>query len=210
MRRSVALRWISGGAIAAVGAAITLALPLTHASAADGNLSLGAGADGSSKASGTSYGNVKDGNTSTYWSPSSSTGYVSVKWSSATTVSSVVIQQASGGGSISAWRLLNADSGSVLASGSGSPEHHLLLLDLAEEDHPRHHQRIQHAADRRVRDVRQRQLEPDHQSHRHHHSRPRPRHVQRRRYPDHVVAVVEGQRVHLWDVRTSRAPSTAA
>jgi hypothetical protein len=36
-------------------------------------------------------------------------------------VSSAVIVQASGGGSISAWRLLNADSGSVLASGSGSP-----------------------------------------------------------------------------------------
>jgi hypothetical protein len=97
-----------------------LALPLTHASAAD-NLSLGGGADGSSKASGTSYGNVKDGSASTYWSPASATGYVSVKWSSATTVSSAVITQTSGGGSISAWRLLNGDSGAVLASGSGSP-----------------------------------------------------------------------------------------
>jgi hypothetical protein len=97
-----------------------LALPLPQASAAT-NLSLSAGADGSSKASGTSYGNVKDGNTSTYWSPASSTGYVSVKWSSATTVSSAAIKLASGGGTISAWRLLNADSGSVLASGSGTP-----------------------------------------------------------------------------------------
>jgi hypothetical protein len=97
-----------------------LMLPLSQASAAD-NLSLGAGADGSSKASGTSYGNVKDGSTSTYWAPGSSTGYVSVKWSSATTVSSAVIRQASGGGSISAWRLLNADNGAVLTSGSGSP-----------------------------------------------------------------------------------------
>jgi hypothetical protein len=97
-----------------------LALPMAQASAAD-NLSLNAGADGSSKASGTSYGNVKDGNTGTYWSPSSSTGYVSVKWGSATTVSSAIIKQASGGGSISAWRLLNADNGSVLTSGSGTP-----------------------------------------------------------------------------------------
>ena len=46
------------------------------------------GADGSSKAGGTSYGNVKDGNAGTYWAPGSATGYVSVKWGSATTVSS--------------------------------------------------------------------------------------------------------------------------
>ncbi|MFC7533204.1 pectate lyase [Actinoplanes sp. GCM10030250] len=120
MRRPVALRWIAGGATAVASAAIMLTLPLPNAMAAD-NLSLSAGADGSSKASGTSYGNVRDGNASTYWAPGSSTGYVSVKWGSATTVSSAVIKQASGGGSISAWRLLNADSGSVLASGSGSP-----------------------------------------------------------------------------------------
>ncbi len=116
------LRWISGGAVAVAGAAVTLAVALPQASAADGpNLSIGAGADGSSKASGTSYGNVKDGNTSTYWSPASATGYVSVKWGSATTVSSAVIRQASGGGSIGAWRLLNGDNGAVLTSGSGSP-----------------------------------------------------------------------------------------
>ncbi|MBG0568621.1 pectate lyase [Actinoplanes aureus] len=120
MRRSVALRWTAGGATAAASAAIMLALPSPQALAAD-NLSLGAGADGSSKASGTSYGNVRDGNTGTYWAPASSTGYVSVKWGSATTVSSAVIKQASGGGSISAWRVLNADQGTVLASGSGSP-----------------------------------------------------------------------------------------
>lgn len=120
MKRSVALRWVAGGATAVTTAAIMLMLPLPQALAAD-NLSLGAGADGSSKASGTSYGNVKDGNTSTYWSPNGSTGYVSVKWGSATTVSSAVIKQASGGGSIGAWRLLNADNGAVLSSGSGSP-----------------------------------------------------------------------------------------
>ncbi|HSX64962.1 MAG TPA: hypothetical protein VLF15_09550, partial [Pseudoxanthomonas sp.] len=37
------------------------------------NLSLGAGSDGSSKASGTSYGNVLDGNIGTYWSPAGAT-----------------------------------------------------------------------------------------------------------------------------------------
>ncbi|GLW27766.1 pectate lyase [Actinoplanes regularis] len=120
MKRPVALRWTAGGATLVASAAIMLALPSPQALAAD-NLSLNAGADGSSKASGTSYGNVKDGDTSTYWSPTSSTGYVSVKWSSATTVSSAVIRQASGGGSISSWRVLNADNGAVLTSGSGSP-----------------------------------------------------------------------------------------
>ncbi|GGN74604.1 hypothetical protein GCM10010112_44910 [Actinoplanes lobatus] len=120
MKRPVVVRWIAVGATAAASAAIALALPSVQAFAAD-NLSLGAGADGSSKASGTSYGNVRDGDTATYWSPASATGYVSVKWSSATTVSSAVIRQASGGGSISAWRVLNADTGASLASGSGSP-----------------------------------------------------------------------------------------
>jgi hypothetical protein len=110
---------LAAGAAAVTSAGLLL-LPATSASAAT-NLSLGAGADGSSKASGTSYGNVIDGSTSTYWAPNSTTGYVSVKWSSATTVSSVIIKQASGGGSISAWRLLNADTGAVLTSGSGSP-----------------------------------------------------------------------------------------
>ena len=120
MNRPIALRWVAAGATAVAAAAITLLLPLSPASAAD-NLSLSGGADGSSKASGTSYGNVKDGSTSTYWSPASATGYVSVKWGSALTVSSAVIRQASGGGSINAWRLLNYDTGAVLASGSGSP-----------------------------------------------------------------------------------------
>lgn len=120
MKRKVTLRWMAVGATAITSAAIMLSLPAAQALAAD-NLSLGAGADGSSKASGTSYGNVKDGSTSTYWAPDGTLGYVSVKWSSATTVSSAVIRQASGGGSITAWRLLNADSGAVLTSGSGSP-----------------------------------------------------------------------------------------
>ncbi|MER5991815.1 pectate lyase family protein [Streptomyces viridosporus] len=87
------------------------------------NLSLGsgAGADGSSKASGTSYGNVRDGNMSTYWSPSGSTGSVSVKWGSATGVSKINIREASGSaGAIGSWRVLNGDTGAVLTSGSGA------------------------------------------------------------------------------------------
>jgi pectate lyase len=85
------------------------------------NLSLGAGADGSSKASGTSYGNVLDGNMSTYWSPAGSTGRVSVKWGSAQTVSSINIREASGAvGNIGSWRVVNNDNGAVLATGSGA------------------------------------------------------------------------------------------
>jgi hypothetical protein len=85
------------------------------------NLSIGAGSDGSSKASGTSYGNVRDGDTSTYWSPNGSTGSVSIKWSSATAVSKAVIREASGSeGTIGSWRLLDADTGTVLTTGNGA------------------------------------------------------------------------------------------
>ncbi|MEV4476731.1 pectate lyase [Nonomuraea sp. NPDC049504] len=85
------------------------------------NLSLGAGSDGSSKGSGTSYGNVRDGNMSTYWSPSGSTGDISIKWGSPTTVGRVVIREASGAtGAIGSWQLLNADNGAVLKSGTGA------------------------------------------------------------------------------------------
>ena len=85
------------------------------------NLSLDAGADGSSKAAGTSYGNVRDGDLSTYWSPNGTTGSVSIKWSSATTVSRIDIREAPGAvGAIRSWRVLDADSGAVLASGSGA------------------------------------------------------------------------------------------
>ncbi|MFD3533053.1 polysaccharide lyase family 1 protein [Streptomyces sp. NPDC058664] len=85
------------------------------------NLSIGAGSDGSSKADGTSYGNVRDGNLSTYWSPAGSTGSVSIKWGSATTVSSLAIREAAGAtGAIGSWRVLNGDTGAVLASGSGA------------------------------------------------------------------------------------------
>ena len=80
MRRTARLRI---GAVLAVAAVVITgtAMSMTMASAdpaADPsfstqalgtNLSLGAGADGTSKASGTSFGNVLDGNASTYWSP---------------------------------------------------------------------------------------------------------------------------------------------
>ncbi|MFF3316195.1 polysaccharide lyase family 1 protein [Streptomyces sp. NPDC003035] len=85
------------------------------------NLSIGAGSDGSSKADGTSYGNVRDGNLSTYWSPAGSTGSISIKWGSATTVSRITIREAAGSaGSIGSWRVLNADTGAVLTTGSGA------------------------------------------------------------------------------------------
>lgn len=85
------------------------------------NLSIGAGSDGSSKASGTSYGDVRDGNLGTYWSPAGTTGSISIKWGSATTVSRVNIREASGAtGAIGSWRLVNADNGAVLKTGSGA------------------------------------------------------------------------------------------
>ncbi|MFE4213734.1 polysaccharide lyase family 1 protein [Streptomyces sp. NPDC056844] len=85
------------------------------------NLSLAAGADGSSKASGTSYGNVRDGDLNTYWSPAGATGSVSVKWGSATSVSRIDVREASGStGAIGSWRVLNGDTGAVLKSGSGA------------------------------------------------------------------------------------------
>ncbi|WP_341716136.1 pectate lyase [Micromonospora sp. FIMYZ51] len=83
------------------------------------NLSIGAGSDGSSKASGTSYGDVRDGNMSTAWSPSGATGQISIKWDAATRVSRVNIREASGAvGNIRSWRLINHDTGAVLATGS--------------------------------------------------------------------------------------------
>lgn len=85
------------------------------------NLSIGAGSDGSSKASGTSYGNVRDGDMSTYWSPSGSTGRISIKWDSNPTVSAINIREAAGSeGNIGSWQLYVHDTGAVLATGSGA------------------------------------------------------------------------------------------
>ena len=85
------------------------------------NLSIGAGSDGSSKASGTGYGNVRDGDLSTYWSPAGATGSISIKWGSATTVSRIVIREAAGAtGAIRSWRVLHHATGAVLATGTGA------------------------------------------------------------------------------------------
>ncbi|MDB1086546.1 pectate lyase [Streptomyces sp. ACA25] len=85
------------------------------------NLSIGAGSDGSSKASGTSYGDVRDGDMNSYWSPNGSTGSISIKWGSATTVSRINIREAAGSvGTIGSWRVINHDTGAVLTSGSGA------------------------------------------------------------------------------------------
>ncbi|XRQ12259.1 pectate lyase family protein [Actinomadura welshii] len=85
------------------------------------NLSIGAGSDGSSKASGTSYGNVRDGDMGTYWSPTGSTGAISIKWDSPTAISRINIREAAGSaGTIGSWRVLAHDTGAVLATGSGA------------------------------------------------------------------------------------------
>ncbi|MGW5411241.1 pectate lyase family protein [Actinomadura geliboluensis] len=85
------------------------------------NLSIGAGSDGSSKADGTSYGDVRDGDMGTYWSPAGTTGSVSIKWGSATAVSAVNVREAAGtAGTIGSWQLIDHDTGAVLASGSGA------------------------------------------------------------------------------------------
>jgi pectate lyase len=82
------------------------------------NLSLGAGTDGSSKAAGTSFGNVRDGKAGTFWSPNGATGDVSIKWATATKVARVNIVQAAGS-SIGSYQILNGTTGAVLKSGTG-------------------------------------------------------------------------------------------
>ncbi len=58
---------------------------------------------------------------STYWSPAGPTGSLSIKWGSSTAVSKINIREASGSaGSIKSWRVVNADTGAVLTSGSGA------------------------------------------------------------------------------------------
>ncbi len=90
--------------------------PTTGAPVTGTNLSLTAGADGSSKASGTSYGNVRDGKTSTVWSPNGATGEVSVKWASAAKVAKVNVV----GSGITGFQLINGSTGAVLKSGTGA------------------------------------------------------------------------------------------
>ncbi|BCJ51383.1 hypothetical protein Asp14428_28580 [Actinoplanes sp. NBRC 14428] len=86
------------------------------------NLSLryDGGADGSSKAYGRSFKDVRDGNMGTFWSPIGTTGEISVKWTSPVTLSRIRIREAPGGGRIGSWRLRNHDNGAILASGNGA------------------------------------------------------------------------------------------
>lgn len=80
------------------------------------NLAGNAGADGSSKGGGTSYGNVTDGNLGTYWSPSSTSGQrISIKGLSGS-FNTVIIRELNN--ATTSWRLVNNDNGTVLASGT--------------------------------------------------------------------------------------------
>lgn len=77
----------------------------------------GVGADGSGKASGTSYGDVKDANLQSYWQAPGNNGQrVSLKWSSAVSANQVILREQ--GNNVTGWRLVNNDNGAVLASGS--------------------------------------------------------------------------------------------
>lgn len=77
----------------------------------------GAGADGSSKASGISYTDIRDGNIQSAWQPTSTSNQrVSVKWSSAVQVNQVVLKEI--GSAVTSWRLINNDNGAQLASGT--------------------------------------------------------------------------------------------
>lgn len=83
------------------------------------NLSLAGGSDGSSKASGSSFGKVRDGDLSSFWAPRSSTNErISVKWrgGGGATFNTAIIREL--GSVVSAWRLVDADTGSQLAAGS--------------------------------------------------------------------------------------------
>lgn len=78
------------------------------------NLALDAGADGSSKGDGSSYGNVNDGDRSSFWQPGSASGErISVKRMGP--FNTVVIRELND--ATRAWQLVNHDSGEVLASG---------------------------------------------------------------------------------------------
>lgn len=85
------------------------------------NLSIGAGADGTTKLVGTSFANVIDGDPRTYWSPAAATGRISVKWITSVRLNTVTIRETPGAaGSIGSWRLVNDTSGMQLATGNGA------------------------------------------------------------------------------------------
>ncbi|GIE99613.1 hypothetical protein [Paractinoplanes rishiriensis] len=88
------------------------------------NLSLGANtdADGSTKADGTSFNDVRDGSLSTFWSPTASTGTVSVKWPGTIRLSRIIIKEPAGTPRIRAWRVKDHDANTILATGTGAGE----------------------------------------------------------------------------------------
>ncbi|GAA2634455.1 hypothetical protein [Paractinoplanes durhamensis] len=90
----------------------------TQAATLGPNLSIGAQSDGTSKAEGTSFGNVRDGDRTTFWSPEGETGEISIKRDTPFTVARVIIREAAGGGTIQSWRLRDHDTGTVLATGT--------------------------------------------------------------------------------------------
>lgn len=99
------------------------------------NLSIGADSDGSSKASGTSYGSVRDGDLGSYWAPSSASGRISIKWDTGTQLSAVTIVEASGfEGNIGAWELVNHDNGDVIAAGNNAGTIHFSPVTLNKID----------------------------------------------------------------------------
>lgn len=84
------------------------------------NLSLNASSDGNGKSHG-SYGDVRDGDITTYWAPKGKTGRVSIKWDSQQTINTLVITEASDfAGQITGWQVVNNDTGDVLATGTAA------------------------------------------------------------------------------------------
>ncbi|WP_332398451.1 hypothetical protein [Vibrio metschnikovii] len=79
----------------------------------------GASADGSSKSNGNiSYTFIQDGNTATYWEAATPHNErISVKWADPVSVNRVVLREH--GTNITDWRLVDHNSGTELASGSG-------------------------------------------------------------------------------------------
>jgi pectate lyase len=86
------------------------------------NLSLRADgeADGSTKAQGRSFKDVRDGDLGTFWSPIGTTGEISIKWPVPVPVSRIRIREAAGGGRIGAWQVRNHDDDALLAAGDGA------------------------------------------------------------------------------------------
>jgi pectate lyase len=77
----------------------------------------GAASDGSSKASGISYTDIRDGNLQSAWQPTATSNQrVSVKWNSAVQLNRVVLKEI--GSAVTSWRLVNNDNGAQLASGT--------------------------------------------------------------------------------------------